>query len=252
MRTVPRLLLAASALVALSGCSSDSSVAPVAQPTTLDAALGELSLQTIMPSSVTTSSPLALAAIAPAGCAYNAVSQSFACGTVTGNGFTMTSGFTLLTAAGAPQAAFDQATTAAIRTTTALTSSQVMNGETFAADMTQTLTLSGLLSGVHTLNGTQLMHISTTPATGSGTTTTISTAITDLVLPDQPGAGHYPKSGTIAQNISMPVRGTLPAFTASTLVTFNGTSKVTVVISSGGLSQRCTLDLAGSGLPTCS
>ena len=251
MRSVSRLIFAASALVALAGCSSDSSVAPVSRPATLDGALGELTLSAIMPAGVTSTFPGAAASLTPNNCAFDAASRSFICATVNGSGYTINSSFDLLNSSGAAQSAFDQATTAAIRTKSTVTGSQVINGETFSTDVAQTLTLSGLLSGVHTLNGTQLLKLTSTPAGGTASTMTVSTTITELVLPAEPGPGRYPRSGTIAQTLSAPGRAGMPALNSSTLITFNGTSKVDVVISFGPVSQHCIVDLAASA-PSCS
>lgn len=250
MRSFPRCLLALSAIAALGACSSDSSVAPVARPATLDGALGELSLSSVLSGGVATAMPGAAISLTPGNCAFNSVSQSFVCATVTAGGYTVSSSFTLLTASGGAQSAFDQATTAAVRSTSSVSGSQVFNGSTLVTDMTQTLTLSGLLTGVHTLNGTQLVKETDTPSGGVASTMTLATTIADLVLPADPTPGHYPKSGMITTTLTQPAQPGLPAYNFSMAVTFNGTSKVDVTITDAGITQHCTVDLAAK-TPSC-
>lgn len=235
-------LAAAGALVVLAtACGSDSAVAPRAN--TLDSALGELSLTSGLPSAsgMPAGKP---PGITPGTCAFDAGSQSFTCPVVSGSGYTVTRSYTLLNASGTPQSAFDPATTAAIRSTSSATGSTTLGGVTTTFDATETRTLSGLLAGAHVLNGTGLSHATTTGTYASRSTT--ATTITDVVPPDALGPGNYPKSGSVAMAIT-DERSFGPPVTTRITMTFNGTSKVSIVITDAFITQRCTFDLAATG-----
>lgn len=122
------------------------------------------------------------------------------------------------------------------------------DGSTITIDGQDELTLSGILSGVHVLNGTSAMNVHGTDA---GSTTpfvmSISTTIADLVLPATP-ADKWPKSGRIIMDLTDSMEGTTS--TTRFTMTFNGTSKVAVTMTSDGFTLSCTMDLA-SPSPTC-
>src|SRR5690349_19686466 len=109
------------ALATLSACGSDSSTGPNAQPVTLDQALAELSTPAVssMAAALAAGTP-ELPALAASRCAYQAASQSFACTPIVASGVTVTQSFTLLDGSGAPQSAFDKATTSAVRAKTSV------------------------------------------------------------------------------------------------------------------------------------
>ena len=251
-RRLPALALA----VVASACGSDSSTGPsVTQPATLDQALAELALPALSAAGaafgdVTPTAP----ALGPGRCPYTAAAQSFVCTSISANGVTVDQSFTLLSASGAKQSAFD-GTTESVRANTTMKGTISEDGANFTIDGQQELTLSGLVSGPHTLNGT-----STTKLKGTivdGTTSfpldlTVSTAITNLVLPANttPGSPVWPASGSIVLQGSGTVSG-LPTGTTKITMTFTGTSTVNVTVTGPGVSESCKVDLA-KGDPVCS
>jgi hypothetical protein len=243
------LVLALATLAA--ACGADSSTAPAA-PVTLDQALSELSAPALSAAAASfDAGQPALPALAASRCAYQASSQSFTCTPVVASGVTVTQSFTLFDGAGAPQSAFDQATTSAVRANTSVAGTIQEGAQTFTIDGQQELTLSGLREAVHTLDGTSTVHI-----TGVGGTlpleTTVTTTITGLKLqpPTADGTHPWPKAGTIVVENSTAIGDASPAVIRAT-ITFNGTSKVTVTIAGPGVSGTCAIDLAAAA-PSCS
>jgi len=251
MKTIRELRVIALVLVAASlvGCGSDSSVAPRHQPADLGTVLSEMTLPSIAGSLVPGAPALpSTSALTPSSCSYSAASQSFTCPTVTVSGITLTRSFTLLSASGTPQSQFDPASTAAVRTNSTSAGTISSAGSTITVDSRDELTLSGLLTGVHVLNGTSLTHLSgTEPASITPFTITMSTTIANLVLPAT-AADKWPKSGQIIMDITDSELGA--AGTEHITLTFNGTSKVVMTMTSGGFSFNCTIDLA-SQAPSC-
>lgn len=237
----------------LSACSSDSSVAPNRQPADLSQVLNEMALPSLSGATSLAGAPVAgLPAVTPSSCTYSASTQSFACATVTVSGLTITQSFTLLDASGRPQSTFDAATTASVHLKSTIVGTITSDGTSMAIDQAQDLTLSGLLTGIHTLDGTSTTKLDGTVKSGStsvATTNTVTTTISKLVMPtDTAGANSYPSSGTITVDVETLDNGF--SATVHVQVTFNGTSKVGVVISSGLFTQHCIMDLANSN-PAC-
>ena len=112
-RVLPAVLVMA---VLVSACGADSSTGPAAnQPSTLDQALTAFSNPAIAAANTAFFDAGAEApGLGLAGCPYAAASQSFVCTPFSANGVSINQSFTLLSASGAPQSAFDAATTAAI------------------------------------------------------------------------------------------------------------------------------------------
>lgn len=254
MRRRPAILLLAIA----SACGADSSVAPT--PTTshatLDQALTELALPLFgqAGASITGLYP-GTASLGTARCPYTAASQSFVCSPATASGITINQSFTLLTAAGATQSAFDQATTESVRANTAVTGTVSGEGSVMTIDAQQALTLSGLVSGPHMLNGTSTAHIYGTIFSDGAAPVDIriTSAITNLVLPANGAATTqaWPLSGTIVVEASATVSDLVS--TSRLTMTFAGSSTVTVTIVEDGLSQTCRIDLAKpDAVPACS
>lgn len=251
MKTISELRTIALAFVAASvvACGSDSSVAPDHPPADLATVLSEMTLPAVTGSLVPGAPALpSTSALTPSNCSYSAASQSFTCPTVTASGITLTRSFTLLTASNTPQSQFDPATTAAVRTNSTMAGKITSAGSAIAVDGKDEMTLSGLLTGVHTLNGTSVMHMSgTEPGSTTPFTMTMSTTIANLVLPATT-AEKWPKSGQIIMDITDSMLGA--AGTERITMTFNGTSKVLMTMTSDGFSFNCTVDMA-SQAPSC-
>jgi hypothetical protein len=165
-------------------------------------------------------------------------------------GVTITRSFTLLSASGAPQSAFDPATTDAVRTVTTTVGSMGPAGDVVTIDHKLELTLSGLLRVPHVVNGVGTAKLSGRGTGGERFTMTSAGVITNLVLPPRAaGANAWPTSGTIAIDGTFETTG-MPTDRVRLEVAFTGTSRVQLTITSGGRTSRCTVDLATS-LPAC-
>jgi hypothetical protein len=235
-------------VAALTSACNDST-APRRQPADLDEVITEMTVPslaaTLVPGMPATPSA---AAITPSSCSYDAVSQRFNCPSVTVSGVTFYRWFSLLNAGGTPQSQFNAATTDGVHLSSSMASSVTANSKELVIAGNEDLTLRGLLSGVHTLSGTTLLNLNgTDAATGYPFVLSISSTIDDLVLPDTP-ADRWPKSGSVIVHATHAMAGTTT--TSQLSATFNGTSKVDVSLTSGGVTLSCTVDLA-SQHPTC-
>jgi hypothetical protein len=243
-----RRIVALTAIVSLASACSDSSTGPSdVQPADLSQLLAELQPSSIAPLAAQLSGVPATAIVAPvpSSCSYDGVSKSFVCPNVSVSNITVSRSFTLLDAGGAPQTAFDRTTTAAVRMKTAFAGTVTSGTTTMVIDQQQDITLSGLLTGVHTLNGTSLGHANGSVGTGASAipiNTSISTTITNLVLPRSSSGSPWPQSGTIAATVTEVGFGT--PVTSTITITFNGTSTAQVAVTANGFTFTSTVDLA--------
>lgn len=183
-------------------------------------------------------------------CAWNDGTQAFTCAAVSANGLTTTFAYTPLDAQGAPQRTPDRATTAAVRTTSTTQGTFTIPSATGAAvgsltvDQRQETTIRGLLTGPRTLDGTMTMTSAGTFTGQSLPGTRVTQTTAGLVLPD--GASPWPTAGTVTTDVVDVATG---QSVGQQVMTFNGTSTVTLVMTSAGVTQRCTLDLAATSAP---
>jgi len=172
------------------------------------------------------------------------------CASVTISGVTLTSWDELLDGSGRRQSAFDSSTTAAIHTVMDMSGTLAAGAAAGSVTMTRhsDQTLSGLLTGIHTLNGTG--NSTTSFAGGLTTSITETDTINNLVLPAASATAKWPLSGSITSIFGPTgVSGVTPF---QTTLTFNGTSIATLVTTTGGVTQTCTMDLANpTALPSC-
>jgi hypothetical protein len=250
----PRHIVAALlSLVVASACGSDSSVAPTTQTGSLTDAVAQLSVPAIGAAAAVSGLPGgALATFDASRCAYSATSQSFTCPTVTTSGLTFKQSFTLLDASGGKQSAYGPTTTSSVHASSSVTGTIMQASTSVTVDAQSELTLSGLLTATHTLDGTAtttLTNGTSVPTLGTVTTTTID----KLVLPaGATGAAAWPTSGTITAVTKTIAGGDLPATTLLTAkITFTGSSRATVSITTAGITKTCTVDLT-SQAPSCS
>jgi hypothetical protein len=247
MPALRRLALVVAAL-AVGACTD--STGP-SQAVDLDSALSELSLNASVP---------LFAGFSAGGhditfpssrsCAYDASSQSFVCAPATFSGITYTGGYALLSAAGTPQATFDPAATAAIRATSAAVGTSTYQSVTSTIDEHGTMTLSGLLTSHHQLDGVQVTHM-VTAYSGSPLDRTMTSTITGLIPATKGSTTPYPLGGTITLTIVDNATTGVVAPTTTITMLFNGTSKVDVTISGGTFSTRCMIDLNSSSTGSC-
>lgn len=250
-RHLPSLALAAAV-----ACGGDSATAPTSYPpATLDQALAELSIPAL---SAGDNSFVDLGAAAPSldptRCAYSATVQSFVCTPISESGITINQSFTLLTASGAKQSAFDAATTDAVRANTTVAGTLVEQGTSLNLSGQQQITLSGLVSGPHVLNGTSTLTAAGTVVDGTTSypvNITVATSIANLVLPahESTSSQLWPSSGSVTVDVNGSI-GPVSVSQARTIITFNGTSTVNVTMTGGGVTKSCKVDLTKAA-PEC-
>lgn len=243
---------------ALASACSDSSTAPAAAaaaPADLPTVLAELQPTSLAGLSAQLSAtPLpAPSALVPSSCSFDGASRSFVCPSVSVSGVTVSRTFTLYDASDTPQAAFDPATTAAVRLQTTFAGTITSGSTTLVVDQQQDVKVSGLLTGVHVLNGSSLGHVAgTTGTSATPITSTVTTSISNLVLPrESTGPNRFPASGTIAAVAEATV-GTLPKITTSVTIAFNGTSSAAVTLTVNGVTTHCSVDLSSTTAALCS
>jgi hypothetical protein len=247
-----RTVISVAALAVVAGaCGSDSPTQPSTQQVTLNQALAELSLPALNTAATTYGGFSAITpTLTAARCPYDATAQSYVCTTVTSGGLTFDQSFTLLTAGGAPQAAFDAATTASVRTNTTISGDAVEDGVTYSFDGDQELTLAGLQESTHTLDGTGTLVATADDGAGTSGTVTLTETITGLqIAAFSTTATTWPKAGTIAFQLDVDLSSDPPSTTSVTM-TFNGTSTVHVVVVSDGATSTCDVDFASPN-PSC-
>lgn len=232
--------------IGVAGCGSDSATGT--SQTDLAGALKELSLTNItaIPIAVGGAPLPAQLLFVPSSCSYAGASQLFTCPGRTINGVNFTQSYGLYDASGAAQQSYNQGTTAAVRAiTTAKGNLSDATLGSFLIDESQDMTLSGLLTGTHIVNGTIKSIMSTVPAGGLSVNMTMTFA--NLVLPtDTSVPGATPTSGSITIDDVASFAGSSSSHTVSVL-TFNGTSTITLVSTTDGTTVTCTLNVATGG-----
>lgn len=264
-----RLRLRALAVVvlatAMGACAGDGPTGPGDEPLELSQVLGEMSVPDIS----TATAPMmpvrvgapALPGISTAGCSFVAASGDFVCAPVTHGGLTITRTFTLIGADGAHLSVPDKAKVASIHMITTVNGTLSMTGgsgspSTLTIRDRQDLTLSGLLTGSRTLDGTGESHVEgALPMSGSLSSMTMDSrqTISRLVLPDPRSGKHYPSSGTITADVDTRIEGGTGSLrsTVHSEMVFHPDGKAVITFTSGGVTGQCTIDLAAQGPPTC-
>ena len=245
-------LIIAAAVVA---CGGDSSTGPNSYPpATLNSALAELSIPAIAAGGPSFVDVDATPSLDPTKCPYSATVQSFVCTPIAESGLTINQSFTLLSGSGAKQSAFDAATTDAVRANTTVAGTLVEQGTSLDVSGQQEITLSGLVSGPHVLNGSSSVTAAGTVVDGTTTypvNISVSTTIANLVLPANAAGSSqvWPTSGTVTVDVNGSI-GPVSVSQARTKIEFTGTSTVNVTVSGGGLSKSCKVDLT-KATPEC-
>jgi hypothetical protein len=257
MSTRTRLLFATLTLAVVAGaCSSDNIAAPDARVDTLDGALSEVTSPALDYVAATFSGAGMLTpAIVPSRCQYDGESAAFICDALTGNGLTLNQHYSLLDANGGKQQAFDAKSTAGVVVNSAVagTATGYVNSEavTLTVDAQQELTLSGLGTAQHTINGSSLT-LTTLAWTDNSTpplVSTITTRVVDLVVPvPRPGdPAQWPTSGMIELRSSTDLGYVIPLEAANTTTSaaleFSGSSTVKLTITTQNGTQTCRVDI---------
>jgi len=253
-----RLVLATLTLaIVADACVSDSSVAPDKPAGTLDVALSEVTLPALDYASATFSGAgIVTPAIVPSRCEFDGASGTFVCGALSGNGLTLNQYFTLLDGTGAKQSAYDMSTTAGLVVNSAVSGTATgyigRNAVTLAVDGQQELTLSGLGTAEHTVNGTSLTVTTLTRSDNSEPplTSTIKTKVVDLVIPvpapNDPAP--WPTSGMVELQSTTDLGYVIPLAAANTTTNaameFSGSSVVKLTITTQNGTQTCRVDIS--------
>lgn len=264
MRTRFALLLAG----ALLGASCSEPTTGPSDPGTVEltSLLNDMSLGNV-PGASAIGSPVAGVVLATGpsvvadACPFSSGTGQFDCPTVTVNGLTFTRSFILRDAAGQVQSQFGP-NVASIQTLTTVTGTVTSSGQpggtsTFSINRSEDMTLSGVHSEKRTLNGHALSTLDGTVVGPSGSLQmSVKSADTtkDLVLPKPRSSNRWPQSGTITSELktSLTPNGQqrIESSTRHT-ITFNGTSVVTITITTGLGVVTCQIDLAKPGVQTC-
>jgi len=238
----------------LSACSGDST-APKVPEITLDTLFNEVgSVATFGAGGLALGGGMPSTAVLPkaGACPYNSSNKRFECPATTANGLTVTMYYQLLDASNNPLSSFDATKVAAIHTVSDVSGAMASPVGSPLSAITLTGhddgTISGLLTTTHTLSST---GTTTETFTANGVTFNISTAqTTNLQFLKTGTPNQYPK-GTMSMDITSSSTGT-PVRTSHITMTFDGTSKMTMVLTSGGFTETCTLDMANpSSAPSC-
>ena len=261
MFTRIRLVLATLTLaVVAEACISDMAVAPQRPIDTLDAALAEVTIPALAYAAATFSGVGAITpTIVPGRCQFDGDSGTFICDALTGGGLTLNQHYTLLDAAGGKQSAYDVATTAGLVVNSAVSGTATGysggNSVTVTVDAQQELTLSGLGTAQHTVNGTSLTLTTLARSDHSEPpmTSTITTKVVDLVIPVVPGqTAPWPASGMIELKSSTDLGYIIPLDPANTTTSaalqFNGSSVVNLTITTQNGTQSCRVDIMTTAL----
>jgi hypothetical protein len=257
MTTRIRLALATLTLaIVADACTSDSIVAPDRPVASLDAALSEVTVPALDYASATFSGAgMVTPAITSARCQFDGTSSSFICDALTGNGLTLNQHYTLLDAAGSKLSTFDAEKTTGLVVNSAVSGTATGysggNPVTLTVDGQQELTLTGLGSAQHTVNGTSLTLTTLTRSDGAvpPVTSTITTKVVDLVIPiaSRSNPGQWPTSGMIELQSSTDLGYVIPLdatiATTSAALEFSGTSIVKLTITTQNGTQTCRVDI---------
>jgi hypothetical protein len=252
-------------LVALAACGDQSTGPHTIAPTPVDVSAlvtsatnasynGVARSLVLLPAFVT--SPINTAA-----CPYSSKDQAFVCTPIVRNGITAKTSYQLLDSGGHPLSSADALTLASIRVVTDVDGTTSLVSTTTGTISSTTIhshadnTLSGLLTDKRVLNGVTTER-DTLSSVFSGLATQLSisatTTVAKLDIPQT--AGAFPATGTITSDASTTesLGGSTP-FTSNShaVITFNGTSSVTITLAVGSFSQHCTLDLTNAAGLTC-
>ena len=185
-------------------------------------------------------------------CAFSAASGRVICPEITRDGLTINHSAAYADANGAVQSAFDSVTTNQINIRVQVSGTITRrNGATTTLQHASERTVSGLAAGStqRTVNGASAGTEATTGTSDQGTftaTRVLADTTTNVIIPVQPNAIAYPTAGTIVRfmKVTLTYEGQTPlTSTRREVITFNGSSTATVVITKDGQTRNCTLPL---------
>jgi len=262
------LLVSVAGLAVIAGCRSNDTTGPNSGNTLdLSSLIGEMGMATLGASSgvagvgaVGGFAVPAMAPVVPSTCQYSASVQGFTCAPFTSNGITVNATLFLLDAAGHFQSQPDAATTAAIRNVTDVQGTMKFDQSGTGGSVTltshQDLTLSGLLTDTHVLNGSSTSHSDLT-VTGTSALHGVTDTKTVTANVTVSKSSRWPTAGTVTSDAttSSQIGSVSVAGTTHSVLTFNGSSVVTMTttITTGStpFSSTCKIDLSGAAVPVC-
>jgi len=193
-------------------------------------------------------------------CTFNSSSGSLECAVETQRGLTVNRSVAFATANGTVQSAFDSLTTNTINVKVTVSGSVTRRDSALTTvQHSSDRTVSGLASGStqRTVNGSSAGKETTTGNDSAGAFTvqrTMGDTITNVVIPNTTASGSpaFPTSGTVMRSMSITLNhaGTTSSRSRREVITYNGTSTATLVITEDGTTRTCTLPLP-HGRPTC-
>jgi len=191
-------------------------------------------------------------------CVYAAATGDVTCAPVTRNGLTSTRIASYKSAAGVAQATPDSTTNSArVRTTVAGTRTR-RDSATAVINHASDRTVTGLAVGStsRTVNGTSAGTENTTGTSSRGVFTSVRIAgdtVKTLVIPLQDGRPTNPTSGSVVRHhkVTVTLAGGAPEVSERReVITYNGSSSATLVITEDGVTKNCTVALP-RGRPSC-
>src|SRR4051812_17210174 len=193
-------------------------------------------------------------------CAYDASTGRVACTPETRDGLTITRSVAYTDAAGNIQQAFDSTTTSTINSQVQVSGTREGgDGNTSQVEHSSDRTVTGLAEGSseRKVDGTSAGKETTTGSDSTGTfeaVRIIGDTIHSVVVPVSSDGDSYPTAGTIIRSMQVTVTYQGQSPTASSrreVVTFDGSNTASVVITTDGQTQSCSLALPGRQL-SCS
>jgi hypothetical protein len=253
-----RVVFAALAAL-LAGCESGT---PVEPEVNVDSVLDQMAASGISSWSTASANSAGgpVAVPVPAGgtaasCPYNASTKFFVCAPVSSNGMTFSRQFQLLDATGTPLSAPNPLMVAAIRSVIDLEGTVTQGATTqttIQVDRHEDATLSGIQSTKRVLNGASTQMLTVTGSSFGFTSNEVSST-TNLQLPSSPEQ-KYPLGGNIVTDATITSSGVATStIQQKREISFDGTSLMTVKITTGTAVVTCTVNMAAPGTPpTCS
>lgn len=191
-------------------------------------------------------------------CTFSAATGDLTCAPITRGGITISRILTFKTANGTAQPAQDSTTNSARTRITANGTVQHHDSVTATVRNSSDRTVTGLAAGsaLRTVNGNSAGSENAAGKTRDGkaftSVRTMGDTTTGLTVPVVSGRPTYPTAGTVIRTMKvvMTVDGSTRTSQRREVITYNGTSSATLVITHDGTTKTCTLPLP-MGRPTC-
>jgi len=185
-------------------------------------------------------------------CAFSTTTNRLECAPTTHGGLTVIRSFSFLNAAGAVQQTFIRDTTNTVNVQRTVSGTR-KHHETATSTVSSSsdLTVAGLASGStqRTING-KAAGTETTTGTKNGVaftaTRTAGDTTSGLIIPIQDGRPTFPTAGTVVRAMQATIthNGLAPSTSSRReVITFDGSSTATVVITQDGVTKNCTKPL---------